>query len=1477
MSLHPLNELKRKLDDDSTPLPKRLRLAKNVVNSHHFATTPKERIVADWLESLMKRNRLTSKDVREVLAWMNNTDDLTGELKIGLIKVVSQYLHSNPLQTEDIQYIVSFLENDKISPQLCSEIDNYLFIITTLLQHLRNENDKNLTERIFNNVVKYYRESKKKLEFIIKLLDGENLETMFSYLETECRGNVINFCQNVLFPITKKSFYASFLSNLIRKDNIDELIAEKGDNIQSVIKIMSAFFTFPKGRTGKDQQFLSDFINIFVSCFHSESQLIFAFYIMAASALNMTQSYMNPAMKMPPIMFDESDDKIKRNMFLNMLEVLHQNEVDVSIRLTDTLGEKIAKVEIKKNFTSFLQAVMMGQLKLEGKPDKTSLLIIKTALKLDPSVIEQKINQILPHLMTVKKSSSVLPSYIDTINCLLQILFKLSRGMDFITQILPHLKIGLEASNVEQFELKQKIAECVKNGEDCEKLKNKMLSGEDIFPKECVEMYGRLTSELMFRQNKDLLLSLQKDFEENCLMMLEEGFVSPSIITLADFLCAILCSFLRHNKMADHTIPLPIIEDFWATYENFEKVCLKKFGECILKLSYNPPLILSFLKLCLSFSQLKLLNIKYSNKKLVISSLTDQAELFDLSLLLPCLDCNQWMSVASKIVDDDAVLIMEKLLLAKTTALELLATTNFDDNNLSITMTTSHLIKEVCSKPEVIGNNDYYSKVLFTNLDKSQCKALAKSFVKYYLNNPTEDVLKKEGISNNKPLLQALVIETVRNITKCFENANSLSKGLNKTDFDMSSFTKDVNIEDFFKNMTIDINNHEEMISNCLDILKQLQIYYLEENYQLATIFVLLALKRCCQSKKMRRSIDNILQSKYELSAKYPDIYKLFPVNFIFSFENESLIDLLTLTIKTPNNLLIVKSILESAVKKVKTDSEIIKHIVDILLTKHRNKSSNISTIEYFNDPVFQINCIILPLIAKEKKAITTSAFRSILANLQEKLNQAMLDSFKNIDFSNNKSLCADTGNIDDSVALSNNTLAILNAMGAYTLTLLKCCETTDAGDVKNLDSLWSGLEFFVQNAIQAIENAESKSQHIESSVQLLNVTLRYIKKLETHDIFQKKDEIFQQIWKSIKARLLIVFGGKKKRLSTNCLEEIGVTLKFLSELSSVETFATFVGDLTVLSLLKKPSIILKNEKITNSQITAHKVSKYLWINCLKANIVGPKCVAMSKIMYKNCKNIKIWIQQHYDDVKNGENKVGNISMINEDDIMVMVVKVDDSICDLLRVDLDTLSEVILAAKKIPLDYKFLDAIFELQHLIHYIMGCNSIDRRCEISWQAFFSLFEGCYGVLNSLLLSREELLEDRWPCYMQCFKPLVLSLCERATSQAQLDRSVEEKLAETAHSIEKLTQSICKRKTHVSRISAYAVADFCSWLERTAPPKMVRQHLENSIALLIQASDSTYAMAFLKRALAGAAGQMTMSNMYTVYKRYHKYVGNA
>lgn len=81
-----LTELKRRLTDDSTPLPKRLCLAKNIVHSHHFSTAPKERVVADWLQTLTEEDKIGGEELRNIVRWLDG-EELTGELKRQLTKV----------------------------------------------------------------------------------------------------------------------------------------------------------------------------------------------------------------------------------------------------------------------------------------------------------------------------------------------------------------------------------------------------------------------------------------------------------------------------------------------------------------------------------------------------------------------------------------------------------------------------------------------------------------------------------------------------------------------------------------------------------------------------------------------------------------------------------------------------------------------------------------------------------------------------------------------------------------------------------------------------------------------------------------------------------------------------------------------------------------------------------------------------------------------------------------------------------------------------------------------------------------------------------------------------------------------------------------------------------------------------------------------------------------------------------------------
>lgn len=406
----------------------------------------------------------------------------------------------------------------------------------------------------------------------------------------------------------------------------------------------------------------------------------------------------------------------------------------------------------------------------------------------------------------------------------------------------------------------------------------------------------------------------------------------------------------------------------------------------------------------------------------------------------------------------------DNLLLAKTMALQLLSIRNKQEVSATISSTKTYLIKQISTNPSLL-QNTYFCKILFTDLDKSHVKLLAKSLVKLCLTDPDLDVLKIDAITTNRNLLNMLVLETAKNVAKFFENGNSLSKMLGKSDFNMASFAKEVAIIDYFNEIKLD-SESQDVIKNSVNIFKQLPIHYLEENYQLVAIFVMLAIKKCSSAKKLKRNIDYILQSIYELSLQRPDLYQIFPAESIFNFKDNSLLELLTLKIKTTNSLLIIKSLLELAVKKVRIDSDQVKNIVEKLLKKNKKTISDIAS---FNDPVFQITCLILPSIVKQKKAITTSAFRSILADLQEKLHKSLLDSFQNIDLGNSSFSHNDVNNTEDSVVDSESSVATLNAMVAYSLTLSRYCDAADGDDAKNLECLLTALEFFVQNAVSII------------------------------------------------------------------------------------------------------------------------------------------------------------------------------------------------------------------------------------------------------------------------------------------------------------------------------------------------------------------------------------------------------------------------
>lgn len=393
----------------------------------------------------------------------------------------------------------------------------------------------------------------------------------------------------------------------------------------------------------------------------------------------------------------------------------------------------------------------------------------------------------------------------------------------------------------------------------------------------------------------------------------------------------------------------------------------------------------------------------------------------------------------------------------------MLSLKNIDTNSdLDMTTINTHFTKRIAGNAAML-DNSFVSKMLFNVRDGKHCKELAKILVKLHMDDPERNIFDDDALKNNRILQNYLTLEVARNISKCLDNCDTLTKKLTKIDFKIAEFAKENNMIELFENLSIKPEISDETIKNYIDVLTKIQIPYLEKTYQLVVVFFVLTIKKCSQSKKIKKITNKILQNIYELSTLPPSLYQIFPTAYIFEFKNRTILNLVTLK-KTNNDLLIVKSLLETAVKRVKIDSTLVTSIVDIVLRK-RVKNDKI---DMFNDSVFQISCAILPLIVKQKKIITASVHRSILADLQDKLQKELLESFKSIDFTQIDGVVTDAGNIDESLVDSYN-IATLNAMAAYSLTLSRYCETTDIEEIKNLDCLWSGLEFFVNGAVSIL------------------------------------------------------------------------------------------------------------------------------------------------------------------------------------------------------------------------------------------------------------------------------------------------------------------------------------------------------------------------------------------------------------------------
>lgn len=428
---------------------------------------------------------------------------------------------------------LSVIENQTISSHFQHFLDEYFSFLKLILQNIlhncqrdsQNTKDFNFdtyeafAKQALTDLSNFTKNFGKKQVLVESFVDSGMLRVVLEFTySAKFSYKALNVCQSILFPLSSLQIYRSYLSVLIKGTSMLTLIEERGEPLRTVVKVLDILLKYT---TNDNKQYLLHFIKLFLYCSKTDESLIFLFNIVLMRCLGIKQEYIQTQGTIPNIDLDENSVK---QIYLQNIKYLAEYNVNLNITYSDVTNDA-SKSESKRNFVAFLQNITLSLLLTDSSLNASSLLIIKSIIALDPAIFEPNISKILPAIMVQKKNiyqedCDMMTLYSSVMKKILEIQFKLSRGLDFLPKLLPSLKLKLESIDDEQRKIILKERKLLEAGSDAAKLSKKIVTFEDVFPEDICNGFGKLGSELMSWQNIDLFNMLSKQLDSYCIVHL---------------------------------------------------------------------------------------------------------------------------------------------------------------------------------------------------------------------------------------------------------------------------------------------------------------------------------------------------------------------------------------------------------------------------------------------------------------------------------------------------------------------------------------------------------------------------------------------------------------------------------------------------------------------------------------------------------------------------------------------------------------------------------------------------------------------------------------------------------------------------------------------------------------------------------------------------------------------------------------------
>ncbi|XP_049774702.1 uncharacterized protein LOC126162321 [Schistocerca cancellata] len=604
-----------RLNEETIPLCKRLCLAKNALQDNSFRIQHKEEIIIKWFCDL-NVPKTQSEDVwkalQECLANISSLNiigsDIRTNVKSLLVQDIQDHMkevHPSSVQLIGLHCTLNILQTTIFQQHLARNLEELYPLCASFFEALSELEDTDISQKLtlyfdcLNYIISFSKQSSVKgklntgfvscvsaslVKAVLKLQQQSTIEDS-TYIEKE----TLKFVQQVLLPKNCVKDIVSSLSSVFESESCSNnlitetllytlLLAREKFSADVVSKLYAIFFGAVVTDTKEDSSGLF------------QALVVFSFLVgfkpttMAPLGDSRVQLLRYRDFKM---LFNELNVHKPRNVDETSLAVL-KGLFDVIITKETNLDAVIKEVTMLK----WLQALMLSVVQ-DNTASERMFEILCCFVHLSPLVVEPIIMDILKEIMF--SSKPVLPVMLryTTFMCtILEMFMKLHRLQKFISKLLTTLKAMFEGP--------------VTSG---------LLMAEvsDVFPEKFCSQFSKNVLLLPSSQIISMMRTFIYHLKEDCLPKLpacrnDNSCESAEIHTA--LLSCLLCHFLVGIRLAEHTVINSVRKRFCEALEEMADV-LGQFGSAVVQIQHRPRLVVSYLKTCHCWGQLRILLLYY--------------------------------------------------------------------------------------------------------------------------------------------------------------------------------------------------------------------------------------------------------------------------------------------------------------------------------------------------------------------------------------------------------------------------------------------------------------------------------------------------------------------------------------------------------------------------------------------------------------------------------------------------------------------------------------------------------------------------------------------------------------------------------------------------------------------------------------------------------------------------------------------------